>query len=822
MLRELPTGTVTFLFTDIEGSTRLLHELGATPYNEARARHHRVLREVFRRHGGVEVDTQGDSFFVAFARASYAVEAAAAAQLALEGGVVGVRMGIHTGEPLVADGVYVGMDVHRAARIAAAGSGGQILLSRATRDLVEAEVTDLGDHRLKDLAAPERVYQLGRREFPRLKTLYQTNLPVQTTPFVGRDHELGDVVSSLRGSTRLLTLTGTGGSGKTRLALHAAAELGDEFADGVWFVPLAPLSDPSLVASTIARTIGADAELERYLYDKRLLLVLDNFEQVLDAAPQVGAALEHAPDVRVIVTSRERLHLSVEREFLVPVLKIADAAVLFVERASRFDVEVESSEEVRDLVAALDCLPLAIELAAARIKVLSPAEMCERLHDNLDLLSGGDQDVPERQRTLRATIEWSYQLLEPNARHAFTSLGVFPATFTADAAESVAAADIDQLAALVDKSLLRRATNGRFFMLATIREETRARLDASTEAKRVRAAHASHYLAFAEQHRDEIEDENSELLDRVELEHDNFRAALAWFVATGDGERELALADALGRFWSVHGHLAEGRRHLEHALARGKKKPLRAHALRFLAFISQIQGDYDAASAAAAESVALYETLGDPVGLAAAVEASGNIAMARGDLVAARAAYASADRIFSRIGDARGIAVAASNLAYIALLKEDDIGLELAERAVTAARAAGAATPEAFALLNVAFAHVQRRNVDSAAAASREAADVAARLGHKAALAYCVEAVGAAAAIRGDGETAARLLAAADRARTNLGVALDPLEIRIDHEARAAARASVSQEHFAAAWADGASLTLDDAVALAFGAEPAA
>jgi len=819
MRRELPTGTVTFLFTDIEGSTKLLDELGASAYEEARAEHRRVLREALRHYGGVEVDTQGDSFFVAFERATDAVAAAAHSQAVLERGVIGVRMGIHTGEPLISDEGYVGMDVHRAARIAAAGSGGQVLLSRATRDLVDVEVTDLGDHRLKDLSAPERIYQLGHREFPRLKTLYQTNLPVQPTPFVGRDRELDELVSLLRGSTRLLTLTGAGGSGKTRLALHVAAELGDAFVDGVWFVPLAPLSEAELVSPTIARVLDADSDLGPYLRDKRLLLLLDNFEQVLDAAPEIGVMLEHAPDVRVLVTSRERLHLSAEREYEVPVLAIADGAALFVERARRFDIQVELSQDVRDLVDALDCLPLAIELAAARIKVLSPAEMRERLRDNLDLLAGGDRDLPERQRTLRATIEWSYQLLEADAQRAFTALGVFPGTFAADAADSVAAADVDRLAALVDKSLLRRAANGRFFMLATIREEARTRLDASTDGPRVRAAHASHYFAFVEEHREQIYAEDADVLDRVELEHDNLRAAFTWFATSGESERELALAANLGRFWAVHGHLAEGRRHLEQALAGGKEQAARARALKFLARIATTQGDLVAAEAAAADLIKLSEELSDPVGLAIALETSGSVAMARGDLVAARGAYAAAEPLFLRIGDAHGVAVVASNLAYIALLEDDESALELCERAVDATRAETRLAPDAISLLTLAFAHVRRGNADAAFSAIREATEIASKLGHKVALSYCVEASGA-AAVRSDSETAARLLAAADAARSALGVALDPFEARIDQEARAQASASLSPERFAAAWAEGASLTLDQAIAIALGDPP--
>jgi tetratricopeptide (TPR) repeat protein len=423
--------------------------------------------------------------------------------------------------------------------------------------------------------------------------------------------------------------------------------------------------------------------------------------------------------------------------------------------------------------------------------------------------------MPERQHTLRATIEWSYQLLHADARRTFDALGVFPGTFAADAAERIAAADIDQLGELMDKSLLQRAANGRFFMLATIREEARSRLDAGREGKRVRAAHASHYLAFVEQHRARLDAQDAELLDRVELEHDNVRAALTWFTATGESERELALAAALGRFWHVHGHLVEGRQRLEHALAAGTNPPLRAVALRLLAIIAETQGDHDAAAAAAAESITLYDEVGDSAALAKALHTRGSIAIAQGDLVAARADYASAEALFRRAGDTPGVAVTASTLAYIALLEDDPRALELAERAVTAVRTQG--LPEAIPLLTLAFAYVRQSNPDAAVSAAREAAEIAAELGHKEALSYCVEAIGAAAALRGDGETATRLLAAAEAARSVLSVTLDPFESRINEEARAAASESISGERFAAAWAEGAALTLEQAIEIALG-----
>ncbi|MBD0329303.1 MAG: adenylate/guanylate cyclase domain-containing protein, partial [Thermoleophilia bacterium] len=329
---DLPSGTVTFLFTDVEGSTRLLREHGER-YAELLAEHRRLLREAFGRHGGVEVDTQGDAFFYTFARASDALAAAAAGRAALEPTPVRVRIGLHTGEPTLTDEGYVGMDVHRAARIAAAGHGGQVLVSQATRDLVGAgALRDLGEHRLKDLAAPERIYQLGDGDFPPLKTLYRTNLPIVTTPLVGRERELEEAGALVR-EHRLLTLTGPGGSGKTRLALHLAANAAEEFPDGVFWVPLQAIRDPAIVERAIAAAVGADDGLARHVAGKRLLVLLDNFEQVVDASPSVAAIVENTPNAKVLVTSREPLHVASEHCYPVEPLRLEEAEMLFDLRA---------------------------------------------------------------------------------------------------------------------------------------------------------------------------------------------------------------------------------------------------------------------------------------------------------------------------------------------------------------------------------------------------------------------------------------------------------------------------------------------------------
>ncbi len=373
---DLPTGTVTLLFTDIEGSTKLLHRLGDR-YGEVLADYRRVLREAFAAHGGVEVDTQGDAFFVAFGRASDAIAATEVAHRALEDGPVRVRVGIHTGEPIVTEDGYFGMDVHRAARIMSAGHGGQVLVSQSTRDLVDVELRDLGEHRLKDLAQPVRLFQLGEAEFPPLKTLYGSNLPVQLTPLVGRERELAEA-GALLAEQRVLTLIGPGGSGKTRLALQLAAEASDHFPDGVYWVSLQALRDPALVVPTIAQTVGAKNGLGAEVGDKRMLLLLDNLEHLLEAAREVAEVLREVPNLKLLATSREPLGIRGERRYEVEPLPADDAAALFLERARAVNLEFEPSAALGEICRRLDGLPLALELAAGRASVLSPEQICSR------------------------------------------------------------------------------------------------------------------------------------------------------------------------------------------------------------------------------------------------------------------------------------------------------------------------------------------------------------------------------------------------------------------------------------------------------------
>jgi predicted ATPase/class 3 adenylate cyclase len=668
---QLPLGTVTLLFTDIEGSTRLLHDLG-DGYAEVLVEHRRVLRDAFQQHSGVEVDTQGDAFFVAFARATDAVAAARAAQTALADAPIRVRVGIHTGEPIATPEGYIGLDVHKAARIMGAGHGGQVLISESTRQLLDSteELADLGDHRLKDLGAPQRLYQVGTAEFPPLKTLHRTNLPIQATPLVGRERELAEAGALLR-ANRLVTLTGPGGSGKTRLALQLAAEAQEDFPDGTFWVSLQAIRDPAVVERAIAAAVGAEDGLTAHVDKNRLLLLLDNFEQIVEAAPVVSSILAETPNAKVIVTSREPLHIDSEQRYPVEPLAASDAVMLFIERAQAVDPAFIPHPAVDAICSRLDGLPLAIELAASRVALLDPEELLERLEQRLPLLTSRSHDAPERQRTLRATIEWSYDLLEPAEQDLFRKLGVFRGSFSLDSAEVVCGCDLDLLESLVLKSLVRRWDGGRLGMLDTIREYAVEALEASPDAEDVARAHAEHFLRIAEDtnmNAGSFDFRKPRRYDVAMTEQDNLRGALAWAVRSGNLAIGLRIAAGLEQFW-VLDDPAEGMRWFarlfEPSGIEDVPIEIRADSMRSWGSATDIAGHMEQAGRRYQASLALYEELDDEHGRAVLLHRLGLHAMRKGDLEQAREIVGASHEIHERSGDAWGLTQTIGTLGAI-------------------------------------------------------------------------------------------------------------------------------------------------------------
>jgi predicted ATPase/class 3 adenylate cyclase len=746
-----PTGTVTFLFTDIQGSTGLLHGLGER-YRTLQDRHSEVIRAAIGAEHGYVVRTEGDSFFVTFRSPIRAVRAAVTAQRALaeddqfSSVRLRVRMGLHTGEGVLGGDDYMGMDVNRAARIAAAGNGGQVLISETTRALVQHDlpdgvaVRDLGEHRLKDIAHSERLFDLVvdglTSDFPPIRSLdvRPNNLPLQLTSFVGRADEIAQTVELL-GSHRLVTLTGPGGSGKTRLALQVAAEVLGRFEDGVFFVDLAPVSDHTQVPSVLAQVLGMREQPRRGLIEtlvdglaaKDVLLLLDNFEHVLPAAWVVERLLGAAPKLRILVTSRAPLHIYGEQEQQVlplalpgtdaralEVLSRCEAIALFTDRARaarpQFVLTDDNASAVNDVCVRLDGLPLAIELAASRVKVLTPQAILSRLAVGPDLLTAAARNVPQRQRTLKAAIGWSAGLLAEPEQRLLARLSVFRGGASLDAVEAIGnpAGDLgidtlDALTSLIDNSLVRQVElpdgESRYAMLETIREYAGELLAGWQDSAPTERRHAEHFLALAHEGESHLTSvDQRRWLNRFEREHDNFQAAFAWTIAAGEPESGMSAAAAIWRFWQQRGFLSVGRSWLERLLLAGDKTAVVAKAHLAAGGIAYWQREYGAADQHFQEALAIYRALDDRHGIA---EATYNLAFVFAEeLAAGTPDWASGQNSlrllrdalaqFEELDDAAGVAKAKGNIAfYLAVQGDLDSAKRLLEEAMASYRQLG-------------------------------------------------------------------------------------------------------------------------------------
>jgi len=861
------------LFSDIEGSTALLSRLRGR-YGEALSAQRALLRSAFSACGGREMGTEGDSFFVVFESATDAVRCCVAAQRALaghdwpDGAVVRVRMGLHSGEPARHDDGYVGLDVHRAARIAAAAHGDQVVLSDATRQLAESRlpgdvsVRDLGWHRLKDIDAPERIYQLtvaGLQErFPPLKSLgAPTSLPVPMTPLVGRDAELAQLRDVVLGTgVRLVTLTGTGGVGKTRLAIAAAASVDQAFEHGVYFVALAAVRDAEVTWKTIAGDLdaggdGSVAAVTGYLADRRALLVLDNLEQLDGASDVVAGLLAAAPRLVVLATSRRPLHLQGEHEYPLHPLELprhagvqevtaSGAARLFVQQAEMvrpgFTVTAGNAADIAAICGRLDGLPLAIELAASRVRLLAPRALLARLGHSLELAAGYAAG-PSRQRTLRNTIAWSYDLLTPDLASAFRRMGVFAGGCDLDALAAVAVADpgpgadtdpLKLAAGLVDVSLI-TVTEGadgepRVGMLETIREYSLERLGQAGELDDTRRRHAEFYAGLAERARAQMgRPAHLAALNRLEAEHDNLRVALAWSLDTRAAGQAcsdeqvligLRLAQALGLFWYQHGHGTEGRRYLERAIELAPDdagEPL-ARAAHGLGMLLRQQGDLEGALRVLERSLAIWRGLGNRTQEATELNSLGITHRHRGDLDTARSMFEDSITIARELGDDSLIAVRLANLGNL------EIEAGNLDRAAQMLREALALYQTESYPLGVANAQKWLASASLLAGRAQEARDLLSGTfdyvvssGDPELLANILEASACIAAELGEGLRAARLAGAAAGIRDTGGMPIPEPDAALLERFLDPARATVPHEIWNAELAAGRALTQEQA-----------
>ncbi|MBW3610301.1 MAG: tetratricopeptide repeat protein [Actinobacteria bacterium] len=862
----LPGVTATFVFTDIEGSTKLLARLG-DQYARVLEDHRSLIRQAVDDAGGTVVDTEGDGFFLVFPTPSSALRAAVAAQSSLAAHPFAhdvelrVRMGLHTGEAAVAGTSYLGLEVHRAARIAATAHGGQVVVSDATRVLVEdalpdtVTLKDLGHHRLKDLTRPQHLFQLVApglaSAFPALRSLdaRPNNLPSQVTSFVGRQRERGEV-RRLLPQSRLLTLTGPGGTGKSRLAVEVAGDLLGEFPDGVFLVKLGGLRDPALIAPTIAQALGLTATdrpvlqaLKDHLEPLRLLLILDNFEHLLPGAPLVRELLEAAPQLRALVTSRARLHLSGEQELPVPPMELpwklpeldvlcrCEAVALFTQRARAadpgFNVTRDNAAAVAEICVRLDGLPLAIELAAARLNVLTPRLLLQRMEPCLPLLSAGPWDMPDRQRTLLNTIAWSHDLLDPADKALFRRLSVFSGGCTVAAAEAVVGLDgvemLEGLSSLVEKNLLWRARESadepRFGMLETIREYAHDQLVESGEAEDMDARHSRFYLEFASRRQSQLtRGPQSGMAGSLQAELDNLRAVIRRSIRAGDAETGLRMASSLWRFWQQRGQLEEGRRWMARLLALPLAAPrtaTRAKALNAAAGMAYWQGDYAEAQAYGEESLSIWRELGDQGGAAEALHSLAYLAGIRGDHGQAHRLHEESRAMAQELGDLRCVA---DNLVGDGMVSQVQGDTEGARARFEQARGLFEDLGESYGLASVlcllSRIAVERGDLAGAGALWCEAFQLLGDLGDTSGMIIALSDLCAIELACGRPEAAVRLAGAADGLGESLKVQ-PPKALTQPPDPRPAASRAMGAPAMQAAWRAGRAMSLEDAIAYA-------
>jgi predicted ATPase/class 3 adenylate cyclase len=875
--RRLPTGTVTFLFTDVEGSTRLL-EAAADRWPALLADHDRLVRDAITAHGGTVVKTEGDGFFAAFPSAVDAVTAAADAQRALashewpEALAPKVRMGLHTGLGLLGGDDYIGLDVHRASRITATAHGGQVVLSRATAALVEhglpdgIALHDLGSHQLRDLSQADRIFQLDidglDRTFAPLRSLevVPNNLPAQVTHFVGRRRERARVRELLE-SSRVVTITGTGGTGKTRLALQVGAEIGGRFRDGVYFVDLAPVDDPDVVPSQVLRSLGEDsvagnrpprdALLDR-MADREVLLILDNFEQVIGAASVVADLVTASPRSRFLVTSRGPLRIAAEQEMPLEPMALpdrhdpvgatgSDAVALFVDRAMAvrpdFAVTPENVEAVSELVHGLDGLPLAIELVASRVRLLPVPEILARLDPARP--GTGTIDLPERQRTIEGAIAWSHDLLDPPVRELFARLGVFAGGADLEQIERVCDdVDVDLLgglAELVDQGLLRQvaAPGGaaRFRTLQVIREVALLKLEASGSGEAIHRRHLEAYVDWAEEVAAHLlGEERSEWLDRFDADHDNVRTALDWAAVHGETDLAQRLAAASWRFWQSRGHLYEGRSRLETVVSLQGGEPLhRARALEALGGVYWWQGEIDRCVAPYREALAIQRELGDPgeianaiynaaIGQSVAAVTSGVTEEVRREVFGL---YDEGEAIYRRLGDENGLGNIAFGRGLAVSDLDDDLSgaLGLYYESIEHYRRAGNEFGMGWGMFEVAIFSARLDDLETAGEYLEQGLELFAPHRDVSAVVMFLSLAAALALASGDEERSARLAGAVRGLRNSSGAKI------VDHEVTRIRGLSIDEldptrEDLAPLYRSGMEMDLRQAVAYALGRDP--